>query len=114
MTTKEKLTKADLSRIIGGNIRKLRVDAGLSQDELAERLELSKNFVSLMETGAKFPSAETIVKLCNIFSIEFFELFFDSSRFISVDVKNSIASAISAQIGDSIAEIIGNLKIFKT
>ena len=40
-----------LLEIIGDNIRRWRVAAGLSQDALAERLEVDRGYVSQIENG---------------------------------------------------------------
>ena len=51
-------------------IAKVRKDAGLSQGEMAERLNLSRNFISLIENGNRIPSDRTISDICRIFDIE--------------------------------------------
>lgn len=108
-----KLTKEDLAAVVGGNIKKLRAASKLSQEELAEKLELSKNFVSLMETGVKFPSAETIVKLCNIFEIEFFELFYDNEKLLPEDMKKKIVDSFSSQFAEFMSKQMDEIKQFK-
>lgn len=48
----------------------VRKNAGLSQQEMAERLGLSRNFISLMENGNRIPSDRTITDICRIFDIQ--------------------------------------------
>ena len=48
----------------------VRKNAGLSQQEMAERLGLSRNFISLMENGNRIPSDRTISDMCRIFDIQ--------------------------------------------
>lgn len=50
-------------------VKTVRKDAQLNQDQFAERLNLSKNFVSLIETGARIPSDRTIADICEKFSV---------------------------------------------
>jgi transcriptional regulator with XRE-family HTH domain len=45
---------------IGKKIRKLRVQAGLTQEELANRADLTKGFISQMENDATSPSIATL------------------------------------------------------
>jgi len=45
---------------IGNKIRRLRVQRGLTQSELADRCELSKGFISLLERDQTSPSLETL------------------------------------------------------
>lgn len=41
---------------VGGELRRLRIAAGLSMSELAERIQFSKGYISKVETGQKSPS----------------------------------------------------------
>lgn len=50
-------------------IRQVRTDAKLNQDDFAARIGLSKNFVSLVETGGREPSDRTIKDICREFSV---------------------------------------------
>lgn len=46
---------------IGSNIRDLRSARGLTQAELAEKIDVSTPFVSKVERGVKHPSLETLI-----------------------------------------------------
>ena len=48
---------------------RVRKDAGLTQDEFANRIGLTKNFVSLIETDKREPSDRTIKDVCREFDI---------------------------------------------
>lgn len=50
-------------------IREVRVSAGLKQDEFAAQLGLSRNFISLLEGGARVPSDRTIADICREFNV---------------------------------------------
>ena len=56
------------------NIRKYRKINGMSQDELAERLEVTRQSISLWETGQTQPSLENIVALSKLFNVSTDEL----------------------------------------
>ena len=45
------------------NLRRARQDAGISQEELAERCEIHRTEVSLLERAGREPRLATIVKL---------------------------------------------------
>jgi ribosome-binding protein aMBF1 (putative translation factor) len=49
--------------IYGKSVRKARLKRGFSQAEMAEMLDISRNYLSLIETGAKVPkkSLRTII-----------------------------------------------------
>jgi transcriptional regulator with XRE-family HTH domain len=54
-----------LQALFGANLRHLRKARGLTQNRLAERIEVSLDMVSKMERGAAAPSFDTIEKLCD-------------------------------------------------
>ena len=53
----------DLAIAFGKVIRELRVNAGLTQEQLGFEAELRRTFVSLLELGQQQPSLMTIFKL---------------------------------------------------
>lgn len=48
----------------------VRKQSGLNQQDFADKIGLTKNYVSLMETGARSPSDRTISDICRIFDIQ--------------------------------------------
>ena len=50
-------------------IRKLRLDAGLTQEQLAIRLGVVKTTIAHYESGDKTPSFENLMKLARIFNV---------------------------------------------
>lgn len=59
---------------MGKKIRELRINAHLSQEELAEKLFTSQDTVSLWETGKSSPNAEMILKIAYLFDVTTDEL----------------------------------------
>lgn len=51
-------------------IAHVRRENGLNQQEFADKIGLTKNFVSLIETGGRNPSDRTISDICRIFDIQ--------------------------------------------
>lgn len=51
----------------GENLYNLRKSAKMSQEKLAEKMEVSRQSVSKWENGESYPEMEKIMKLCNIF-----------------------------------------------
>jgi transcriptional regulator with XRE-family HTH domain len=53
----------DVAVAFGKVIRELRIDAGLTQEQLGFEADLRRTFVSLLELGQQQPSLMTIFKL---------------------------------------------------
>lgn len=44
-------------------IRHFRQEAGLSQEGLADRLDVSPSYVSMLESGKRYPSIEMLIRI---------------------------------------------------
>lgn len=51
---------------IGYRIKLAREQAGLTQEQLAEKIGRSTQFISTIERGVAGPSIETIIRLCSV------------------------------------------------
>lgn len=51
---------------IGKKIKRLRLEKGLTQEELGERTDLSKGFISQLERDINSPSIETLFAILNV------------------------------------------------
>ena len=49
------------------NLQFLRAREGITQEQLAERMDVSRQSVSKWESGASFPEMDTLLKLCDMF-----------------------------------------------
>ena len=56
-------------KTIGKNIRKYRVMKKLRQEDLAERADLSVNYVGAIERGEKIPALETLLTIINVLEV---------------------------------------------
>ena len=67
------MTESDLRLILGENLKKQRILKGLSQAKLAEKLGISSNFISDLETGKRWLSSDTLVNLAETLDVEVYE-----------------------------------------
>ena len=70
---------------IGNNIKRLRFKNNLSQEELASKLYLSRQAISLWEQGKGFPSIDNVVFLSKLFNISIEKLLLLDESFLSLD-----------------------------
>lgn len=54
---------------IGENIKKIRVDAGLTQKELGERLGITSQSIAQWETGRREPKYQSMVKIADALNV---------------------------------------------
>lgn len=62
----------------GDNLRTLRKEKGISQENLAEKVGVSRQSVSKWETGETYPEMNNILELCKIFHCNINDLVNDS------------------------------------
>ena len=60
---------------IGSKLKRLRVLAGLTQEELADRAELSKGFISQLENNITSPSIATLLDILQCLGVQIKDFF---------------------------------------
>src|SRR5690554_7764950 len=60
---------------IGAKIKELRLQRGLTQEELAARCELTKGYISQLENDIASPSIATLMDILNILGITLHDFF---------------------------------------
>ena len=100
--------------MLSEKIRELRRKGGLSQEELAEKLNVSRQAVSKWETGAAVPTTETLVQLADFFEVSLDFLLRDNAvsqkrpparRWLGISL---IAAAVFAVLLMTILQLTGN------
>ena len=65
----------DIKQYLGKNIKRLRLAKNLSQEQLAEIVNLERETISAIEIGRAFTSSEVLANLANYFNVEISLLF---------------------------------------
>lgn len=69
---------------IGKTIKKYRIENGMTQDQLAEKLSVTRQAISNWETGKTKPSIETLTALGSLFGISVEALIYGKTRRINI------------------------------
>ena len=90
----------------GENLQFLRKRGGLTQEDLAEKMEVSRQSVSKWESNAAWPEMDAILRLCDLFGVDMDTLLRgDVSRRFTEDTAgydrhmNAFARAIAGGVG---------------
>lgn len=62
------VTKKD-RRLLGGGIRKYRKRAGLTQEKLAERIDINPVYMGQIERGYKVPTIDVLLRLARTLKV---------------------------------------------
>jgi transcriptional regulator with XRE-family HTH domain len=61
--------RRNAKEILGHNVRRIRTEAGLSQEELADRAELHRTYISSLERGERNFSVENIFAIADALKV---------------------------------------------
>ena len=82
---------------IGRNIRKYRLEKKLRQEDLAERANLSINYVGAIERGEKIPSLESLITIINALGV--------SADMILADVINTGYEIKTSMLSEELSKL---------
>lgn len=80
----------DLKKSFGQRVKELRKKCGLTQEELAEKTELSVTFIGLVERGVNIPSVKTCDKIAKALGVSLDELFYFQREDKRMDMIKSL------------------------
>ena len=90
----------DIKKLFGKRIKELRIKKGLTQDKLAEIIEIGERNLTKIECGNCFVKAETVAKLASALDVTPNELFDFSLIQSKISIKNTLKDAIDQDLGD--------------
>ena len=93
---------------IGNKIKELRVLNGLTQEELADRAELSKGFISQLERDLTSPSIATLVDILQVLGTDLKDFFKDSEDKQIVFHDSDYFEKTDDELGNKVEWIIPN------
>ena len=88
----------------GARIREFRIAKNFTQDELAEHMNVSHGFISLIESGKKGCSVDVLIALSNLFGVSIDYIVLGTATLTTPD---------SAVLKADIQALIGQLEKFK-
>ena len=88
---------------IGKNIRKFRLARKLRQEDLAEKTDLTTNYIGMVERGEKIPSLETFIKIVNALGVS---SDMECTYFVIID-KLQRAKQVDPSVAEEANKLIG-------
>ncbi len=82
----------DSTKIIGSNVKKYRVAQGFTQDNLAGFLDVTREMISLYETGKRPIPVTALDKLADLFGVEMEELLEESTTVANTNLAFAFRS----------------------
>lgn len=76
---------------IGERIRNLRLASGLTQEELADRADLTKGFISQLERDQTSISVDSLLQILKVLNVDVTDFFRETTRKITYDAQDRTA-----------------------
>lgn len=93
------MEEVNIRKIFGENVKRYRKQQGFSQEQLAEKLEISTNHLSVIETGTKFVTYKLLEKIVLELNVLPASLFQSTQTALNDNsLQNKINSVINQEI----------------
>ena len=96
------------------NLQFIRAQAGVTQEQLAEQLDVSRQSVSKWESGASFPEMDTLLRICDLYDVNMDTLLrgsVEESRVSDSARYNDFMNRFSLRMALSISAIIAGVAL---
>jgi transcriptional regulator with XRE-family HTH domain len=102
----------ELRTVLGINLKKLRSRRNWSQMELAEKADISMNFLSEIERGNKWPYPDTLQNLASALNVEVFELFRNenTSESSMEEYMNRFSNDVTIAVEQAVKKAVHSVK----
>ena len=94
------------------NLQFLRAQNGVTQEQLAETLGVSRQSVSKWESGASFPEMDTLLRICDLYSVNLDTLLrgsLEESQVSDTAHYNAFMDRFSLRISGAVGAIIASI-----
>ena len=97
--------------IIGERLRTARLNQKLTQEKLAEKIEVSVRYISDIEQNRAKPSYEVLIKICNLFNIGINQIF---SEYLKIQENKTLKYSLAGfeKLNKKDKETIENLIMY--
>lgn len=87
--------KTEINKKLGNRIKYLRIQKGLSQEKLAEAIDIATTSLSYVETGRGFMTLATLEKLARVLDVDLYEIFQFSTITTNEEMYDYIISKLN-------------------
>lgn len=97
----------DLKKYIGNQIKTFRKSAGFTQDELAKRLNTTKQTISRYEKGDRKANQDMLFELCDIFGVSIDDFFPSQNEALQSPTASlpDASDLLTQQITDKVVQL---------
>ncbi len=103
----KKISNLDIQ--VGKQLKNARISAGLTQEQVAEKLDCSNRYIGQLETNRSSGSIEVISELWNLYGVSLNDIYGDYLKFDFNELTKNIPNIIGYyQLNDEYKSIVDN------
>ncbi len=97
-------TLVNVKKLLGSRIKEVRRLRKMTQEQLAELIDIEPNNVSKIENGKNYPSPENLAKIASALDIEIHELFIFNHHKSIEEIRSFVINEV--QQNDALARVL--------
>jgi transcriptional regulator with XRE-family HTH domain len=96
----------DLRRVLASNMKFYRKRLGITQAKLAEKADITENYIAMVETGKRFPSVNILERIAKALQKDTVELFslkqenFQKKGALKTKILTDIETILTARLNE--------------
>ena len=108
----------NLKKVLAANLRKKRSGLGITQARLAEKANVSTQYIAMIEIGRKFPSLEMMERLATALEIDILDFFsppplpaeglLELQNTFFPDLEKSISKSVGKAVKKAISAVVAS------
>lgn len=98
--------------MLGKRLKQLRNSAGLTQKELANKMNISSSAVSMYEAGRRDPDTETLVKFSKVFNVTTDYLLGKDTKVVTQEHLTNTYERIKEDLGEDVQIMFHDITSF--
>jgi transcriptional regulator with XRE-family HTH domain len=97
-----------LGEIFAYNLKEKRRERGISQSQLAEKVDVSTHHIGMIEIARNYPTMELVERIANALDIEIYELFINplSAHEELERLYQTVANDIERVVAEAVEKVI--------
>lgn len=95
------------------NLRTIRLEQGLSQNDLSERIGITEKYYNTIEKGKKWGSFATLAKLATALKVEPYELLIPGAT-LGKSLDKNKTQILMKQLKNNLNEVVNTVEKFLT
>lgn len=103
------IKEESIQKILGSNIKKYKIQKGMTQNQLAEKIDVSFRYIGFIENGQSYPSPNVLDSISKELNVPIY-VFFMKKDSITDERKEANKKLITDVLNDAISKINESLR----